>query len=228
MTSPKDERALRPNDGSPTTPKPLLRGRLHQTMVFVAIPAGIMLVRAAPPGSARLATLIYAISLVGLFTASATYHRLNWKPQALRWARRLDHCMIYVLIAGTATAYAVLVLQGVMQWLMLIVVWAGAILGITLKFINIERFARLGGALYIILGWVGVATIPQAIRRADALPLLLVALGGVMYTIGAYIFMRRRPNPSPRVFGYHEIWHTFVVLASASHYTAIALLLRTA
>lgn len=209
-------------------PKPRFRGRLHQITLFFAIPAAILLIRAAPSGSPRLATTIYGITLVGLFAASAAYHRGTWSARAFRWMRTLDHCMIYLLIAGTNTAFSVLLLHGVIQWVLLVSVWVGAIVGITLKVIKIDGFARLAGVLYILLGWIAVAAIPQAIKESETLPLVLVGIGGLMYTIGAIIFLRRRPDPKPLVFGYHEIWHTFVVAASACQFAAITLLVRSA
>lgn len=209
-------------------PKPRLRGRLHQITVFLAAPAGILLIIQARTGATRLAVSIYALSLIALFGTSAAYHRGNWSPKALRRMRSLDHSMIFFLIAGTGTAFGALVLSGWLRIGFLIVMWTGAMLGIALKLIRIEGFPRLGGFLYMALGWAGVATVPSAINRGELIPLLLIGLGGLMYTVGAIVFFRRRPDPKPLVFGYHEIWHTFVVAASACQYTAIAMLLRTA
>ena len=224
------------SEGMPTTAiapsaapaKPLLRGRSHQLALLVAIPAGFFLVRNAPPGSAQLATAVYALTLIGLFATSAAYHRRNWSPSGLHWMRRLDHSMIYLFIAGTNTAYTILVLEGIWQWLLLLVVWAGAIVGITLKFVMFDGCGRIGGVLYIALGWIGVVSLPQAIHNSDGGPLLLVGVGGLMYTIGAVVLLRRRPDPSPSVFGYHEIWHALVVAASACQFTAITMLVRSA
>ena len=218
------------SDGQTTNvlQRPLLRGRLHQIAVFVAIPMGILLVAAARTGSHRVAVTVYVISLIGLLGTSAAYHRLRWTPPARKWMRRLDHSMIFLLIAGTNTAYAVLVLDGLWRWVDLVVVWAGAIVGITLKMIKIDGFSKIGGALYIILGWIGIITLPQALRSTPGAPLILVGAGGIMYTLGAVVLFRRRPDPSPRVFGYHEIWHSFVVAACACHYVAITLLVRAA
>jgi hemolysin III len=208
--------------------KPLWRGRLHQLMVFVAIPAGVLLIVQARTGSARVAVSVYALSLVALFGTSAAYHRGNWSPKALRRMRSLDHSMIFFLIAGTGTAFGVLVLTGWMRVVFLVTLWIGATMGIVFKLVKIEGFARLGGILYMGLGWIGVATVPQAIQGSEVLPLVLIAIGGLMYTVGAVIFYRRRPDPKPLVFGYHEIWHSFVVAASACQYTAITMLVRTA
>jgi hemolysin III len=210
-----------------STPKPRLRGRLHQAALFIALPASVRLVSAAPSGSVRVAMVIYALSLVGLFSASAAYHRLNWSPMALRRVRSLDHSMIFLLIAGTYTAFGVLVLHGVWQLLVLVVVWTGALVGITLKLVNVEGFSRAGGTLYIALGWIGIAALPPMLSESKILPLVLTLAGGLMYTVGTLVLLRRRPDPNPLVFGYHEIWHALVVAASTCHYAAITVLLRT-
>lgn len=218
-----------PDDGEATAAsKPLLRGRLHQAALFLVTPAGILLIVQARSGGIRLAMSIYAASLFALFATSTAYHRINWSTTAMRRMRRLDHSMIFFLIAGTSTAFGALALKGLWRTLFLSVVWAGAVMGITFKLVKIDGFGRLGGFLYIALGWVGALTIPQAIREAEPISLILIAVGGVMYTVGAVVFFRRRPDPKPLVFGYHEIWHALVVAASACHYVSITILLRTA
>jgi hemolysin III len=211
----------------PTPLKPLLRGRFHQAAALFAIPAGILLIVQARTGWKRTAVAIYAATLIAVFATSAAYHRLNWSPAWHRRMQKLDHSMIYLLIAGTGTAFAALALHGAWRVVFLVVVWSGATVGIVFKFVKIDGFTRLSGFLYIALGWVGVATAPQAIRDADIVPLILIAIGGVMYTVGAVIFYRGRPDPKPLVFGYHEVWHVFVVAASAFQYAGITLLLRT-
>jgi hemolysin III len=208
-------------------PKPLLRGRLHQVALLLAVPASVRLVLNARSGSVRTAMLVYALSLVGLFGTSAAYHRLNWSPRSSRILRSLDHSMIFVLIAGTYTAFAVLVLPGLWQLFVLLVVWTGALAGITLKLINVDRFSLAGGRLYIALGWMGIAALPPMLSNAEFLPLALTLAGGLMYTFGTLVLLRRRPDPNPRVFGYHEIWHAVVIAASACHYVAITLLIAT-
>jgi hemolysin III len=170
--------------------------------------------------------IIYGLSLIGLFGASAAYHRLNWSPGALRWVRSLDHSMIFLLIAGTYTAFGVLLLRGLWQ-LVLVVVWTGALVGITLKLIKVDGFSRVGGTLYIGLGWMGIVALPQVLSESGALALVLTVAGGLMYTFGTVVLLRRSPDPKPLVFGYHEIWHALVVAASTCHYVAITLLLRT-
>jgi hemolysin III len=194
--------------------------------LIVAVPAALYLVAATPGGAGRVATSIYAFGLVGLFGASAAYHRVSWSATALRWARSLDHSMIFVLIAGTYTAFGVLVMDGLWRVVVLGVVWTGAVTGIALKLIRINGLPRLGSALYMTLGWAGVVAAPQILSRTDPPALALIAAGGVMYTVGAVVLLRRKPDPDPKVFGYHEVWHAFVVAASACHYLAIVLLAR--
>jgi hemolysin III len=135
--------------------------------------------------------------------------------------------MIFVLIAGTYTAFAVLVLPGMWRLLVLSVVWTGALAGITLKLVNVDRFSFAGGTLYIALGWIGIAALPPMMSNAEILPLALTLAGGLMYTLGTLVLLRRRPDPNPRVFGYHEIWHAVVIAASACHYVAVTLLIPT-
>jgi hemolysin III len=207
--------------------RPRLRGHLHQWALFLALPAGLRLVNATQ-GTTRVAMIIYASSLVGLFGVSAAYHRLQWSPRALRRMRSLDHSMIFLLIAGTYTAFGALALHGLWRILVLGIVWTGAVVGIVLKLIDIDGFSRVGGTLYIALGWIGVAALPQILSGSEALPLVLTLAGGLMYTAGAVVLLRRRPDPKPLVFGYHEIWHSLVIAASTCHYAAISVLLRTA
>jgi hemolysin III len=207
--------------------KPRLRGRLHQAALVVAIPASVRLVAAAPTMSTRVATTIYAVSLIGLFGASAAYHLLSWSPSALRRARVLDHCMIFFLIAGSYTAFSVLALDGPLRAVVLAIVWVGALIGIALKLFDIEALPRVGGALYIGLGWAAVLALPQLLIELDLLPLVLVVAGGLMYTAGTLVLLRRRPDPNPLVFGYHEVWHAIVIAASTCHYVAVSMLLSS-
>jgi hemolysin III len=194
--------------------------------LVVAVPAGAYLVVTAPSGWVRVAMVVYALSVIGLFGASAAYHRLQWSPRALRRIRIVDHSMIFLLIAGTHTALAALVLDGLLRAIVLPIVWIGALVGIVLKFVKIDGFSRVGGTLYIVLGWIGIVSLPQVLSGSKTLPLLLTIAGGLMYTGGAVVLLRRRPDPNPRVFGYHEVWHAFVVAASSCHYVAITMLLR--
>jgi hemolysin III len=209
------------------TPTPRWRGRLHQLALIIAVPAVIRLVVATPSGPVRVATAIYALSLIGLFAASSAYHVLNWSQPARGRMQSLDHSMIFILIAGTYTAFGVLALRGQWRIVVLAVVWTGTLVGITIKVAKIERLSPVAGALYIALGWTGIAALPQVLSDLGVLPVALILAGGLMYTVGAVVLLRRRPDPNPHVFGYHEVWHALVVAASACHYAAISMLVRT-
>jgi hemolysin III len=208
--------------------RPRLRGRLHQIAFFVALPAGIALVLLARGATARAAVLVYALSLAGLYGASAAYHRRQWTAKARARMQRLDHSMIFVLIAGTYTPFCLLALHGAWSIVLLAAVWAGAIAGIVLKLVGVDRTKVAAAILYVALGWLAVVATPVVVTSLSAVPLILLAVGGLLYTIGAIVFSTRRPNPSPRVFGYHEVWHSFVVGGSACHYAVILLLARAA
>ena len=216
-------------NGSEIEPvKPTWRGRLHQAAFFLAIPAGIALIAVARGTSARVAASIYACSLVGLFGASAAYHRLARSPRSRRWLKRADHAMIFVLIAGTATPLAVLALEPPWSVLLLVAVWGGATAGIALKMVRVDGFRALTGTLYIALGWTALLVLPQLLHTLSVAILLLVAVGGLLYTTGAVVLLRNKPNPAPATFGYHEVWHSMVVAASACHYVAVILLVIAA
>lgn len=212
----------------PSVLKPRFRGRLHQGAFFVAVPAGIALVVFAGRWTVRFAAAVYALSLVGLFASSAAYHRLKWSPKALVRMRRLDHSMIFLLIAGTYTPFSLLALHGAYRIVILALVWAGAIAGIVVKLVSMERLSALGGTLYIVLGWLIILALPQLARSLSLLALSLTVAGGLLYTAGAIVLLRRRPDPNPAIFGYHEVWHSMVVAAGACHYAAIALLVGAA
>jgi hemolysin III len=203
--------------------KPRLRGVSHQYAFFVAMAAGAVLVALAPGAQARIAVAVYALSLCAMFGASALYHRINWPPRPSVWLRRLDHSMIYVLVAGTYTPFALLVLAPAFGWTLLGVVWVGALGGVVLTLVWIDAPRGLRALLYVVLGWVGVVALPQIWERAGALAVALLATGGLLYTLGAVVYARRRPDPVPRVFGYHEVFHVFVIAAAAAQFAAVAL-----
>jgi hemolysin III len=204
--------------------KPRWRGRLHRIAFYISIPQGIALVVAAAGWLSLVATTVYALSLSGLYAVSSAYHRRMWSPRGLVRMQRLDHSMIFVLIAGTYTALCLLVLHHVWAYVVLGLVWAGAVAGIVMKIWGMERTRRITGAMYIVLGWLAVLIAPQLVTRVGLPVLVLIAAGGVLYTLGAVVLLRGRPDPSPHVFGYHEVWHAMVVSAAACHYAAIFLL----
>ena len=203
--------------------KPRLRGVSHQWAFFVSVVTGVALVLAAPPGRATAATVIYAVSVAGLFGASALYHRINWSTVgARRWMRRLDHSMIFLLIAGTYTPFAVLALHGPLATAILIVVWTAALGGIVLKLAWIDAPKWLVALIYVAIGWVALAAFPQLLSKLGVTATAMVAAGGLLYTAGAIVYARQRPDPVPTVFGYHEIFHALVILAAALQYAVVA------
>jgi hemolysin III len=203
--------------------KPRLRGVSHQWAFFCSLVTGTALVATAPAGEARAAAAIYAASVAALFGTSALYHRVTWASQnARRWMRRLDHSMIFLLIAGTYTPFALLVLEGTLATVILVVVWAGALGGIVLKLVWIDAPKPLVAVLYVMLGWVAVAAFPDLIEGLGVTSTALVAAGGLCYTAGAVVYALGRPDPAPTVFGYHEIFHALVIVAAALQYAVIA------
>jgi hemolysin III len=203
-------------------PKPRLRGVFHQWAFFVSLVAGGVLVAMAPTGRAAAVGALYAAALAGMFGASALYHRVAWRPALAPWLRRLDHSMIFVLIAGTCTPVIVLGLEGVLPVVVLAVVWAGALAGVVLKLVWLGAPRRLVAAVYLLLGWIGVILLPEVVRSAGAAAATLFVAGGLLYTAGALVYARRRPDPRPAVFGFHELFHVFVIAAAAAHFVAIA------
>jgi hemolysin III len=201
--------------------KPLLRGRLHVGAFVVAVPAAIALVLAADGRRATLASLVYGASLVGLFGISGAYHRLGRTDRRRAILRRADHATIYGLIAGTYTPVAIVAIRGRMGWSLAIAMWVAAGIGMALKLLWFDRTRKVGAAMYIALGWVAVFAGPALIDNVHGVGLVLIAVGGLLYTGGAVVLARRRPDPVPHVFGYHEVWHTFVIVAAACHFLAI-------
>lgn len=189
----------------------------------MSVPAGIVLVLVAKTTAARVAGIVFALSLAGLYGASAAYHRVRWSPTWLRRMKRLDHSLIFVLIAGSYTPFSLLVLPPPWSVVILSLVWGGALAGIVLKMVRVDGFHGLTGTLYIVLGWVVLVGLPQLVRGLSAPGLALVVTGGVLYTLGAIVLARKRPDPRPATFGYHEVWHSMVIGGSLCHYTAVFL-----
>jgi hemolysin III len=202
--------------------KPRLRGVSHQYAFYVALAAGAALVVLARGGEARVAALVYGLSLCAMFGASALYHRIDWSPRPRAWLRRLDHSMIFVLVAGTYTPFALLVVAPALGWTLLVVVWAGALAGVLISLMWIDAPRWLTAILYVALGWASIVMMPQLWDRAGPLAVAMLAAGGLLYTVGAVVYARRRPDPVPRVFGYHELFHALVIAAAAVHFAAVA------
>jgi hemolysin III len=203
--------------------KPRLRGVSHEWAFFVSLFLGAGLIVAAKTPRATLAVAIYAVSLSALFGTSALYHRVNWRrPGARRWMRRLDHSMIFLLIAGTYTPFALLVLHGTLATAILVAVWAGALAGSIVEMIWIEAPKWVTAIIYLSLGWVAVVAFPALWRDLGVAGTLLVAAGGLLYTLGAIVYATQRPDPNPAVFGYHEVFHLLVIAAAAAQFGAVA------
>jgi hemolysin III len=208
------------------TVKPRLRGRMHQLAFFLSIPAGIALVALARGVEARVGAAIFAASLTGLYGVSALYHRGRWSDQVRMTMRRLDHSMIFVLIAGSYTPVALIALRPAWGVTLLALAWTGAAMGVLITVLRMERWPHVGFVMYIVLGWLAVIVTPQLVDALSGIELALRVAGGVLYTVGAVVLARKRPDPHPAIFGYHEVWHTFVVSAGASHFALILLLVR--
>ena len=203
--------------------KPRLRGVLHRWAFAVSLVAGVGLVVEAGSERARLAVAVYALSVAALFGTSAAYHGVDWRRLgARRWMRRLDHTMIFVLIAGSYTPFALLVLRGTLGTVILIMVWSAALAGAMFKLIWIDAPGWLIAITYIAIGWIAVVAIPELVHGLGVVAVSAVGVGGVLYSVGALVYARKRPDPVPMVFGYHELFHLLVILAAALQYAVVA------
>jgi hemolysin III len=202
--------------------KPRLRGVSHQYAFFVSLACGVGLILAASGGRARLAASIYAVAVSALLGTSALYHRVTWRPTARRWMRRLDHSMIFVLIAGTYTPVALIALKGSLASTILIVLWAGALGGVIFKLAWIDAPKWLFALVYVALGLVTAAIFGELPAAIGWLGAIGIAVGGLLYVTGAVIYASGKPNPWPKVFGYHEVFHALVLAAAGLHYAVIA------
>ena len=203
--------------------KPRLRGVSHEYAFFVSLVLGALLVILADGASARASVAIYAASLSSLFGVSALYHRVNWKrPSSRRWMRRLDHTMIFFLIAGTLTPFAVLVMEPPLATALLIAVWGGALAGTIVELVWADSPKWISASVYVAVGLIGAVGFPAIIAETGLVAGILIATGGVLYITGAVVYAVGRPDPSPAVFGYHEIFHALVIAAAATHFAAVA------
>ena len=202
--------------------KPRLRGVLHEAAFAISLVTGTALVCLADPGRARAAALVYAISVALLFGTSAAYHRGSWTGRGYEVMKRLDHSMIFILIAGTYTPFALLLLHGTARWVVFGLVWGGALIGVILRN-AVRRPARwLFVGLYLALGWVAIGVMPQLWRTGGVVVVVLLLAGGLFYSLGAVVYATRRPDPSPRWFGFHEVFHALTLAAFVVHYVAVS------
>jgi hemolysin III len=210
--------------GGPGVVVPKLRGLLHAGVFPVAVAAGAVLVALAPGWPARVAAVVYGVASAVLFGVSAAYHRSPPGSRRRGWLGRLDHMNILLLIAGTYTPLMVLALRGWTRVSVLAVVWAGAAGGIAAQLAWRPARRWVSTSLFIGLGWVALFVLPQLLRGAGVLVLALVLAGGVMYSLGGVVYARKRPDPSPRWFGFHEVFHAATIAAYFSQYAAVSLL----
>jgi hemolysin III len=202
-------------------PRPLLRGWLHLAAFVVALGLGVTLLLVVGRQEAP-AFAVYGLAVAGLFGVSALYHRGRWQPIGRARLQRLDHSMIFVLIAGTYTPICVYVLDGALGAALLAVVWGGALTGAVLELRPTPTPRGLGVGLSIALGWIVLLAMPSVVDELGWVATALMGLGGVLYTVGAVVYARRRPDPLPAVFGYHEIFHALTIAGAAFHYAVIA------
>jgi len=203
--------------------KPHLRGVLHEAAFAVSLVTGTVIVTLADGQRERVAASVYAAAVALLFGTSAAYHRGRWSPRAHRVMSRLDHSMIFVLIAGTYTPFCLLLLHGWLRWTIFGVVWGGAVAGILLRNVFRQPPRWVFVSLYLLLGWAAVVIMPQVLSTGGVAVLVLLAAGGLFYTAGAIVYARRKPDPSPRWFGFHEVFHACTLAAFAVHYVAVSL-----
>ncbi|MGM1028421.1 MAG: PAQR family membrane homeostasis protein TrhA [Actinomycetota bacterium] len=202
--------------------KPSWRGWIHAATAPLALLAGIVLVVIADGATATISTAVYAASSLLMFSVSAVYHRFHWQERTRVLLKRLDHANIFLLIAGSYTPIALLTLPSPMDWILLTVIWVGALLGIAFRIFWLHAPRWLYVPIYLALGWAAVAFLPQ-IWDANAATAFLIGAGGLAYTVGAVIYGMKRPNPYPGHFGFHEIFHFCTFVAFVCHWTAIML-----
>jgi hemolysin III len=212
------------SSATPAHERPTWRGWMHTVMFFLAIPGGILLIVIGRSAEAKVGAAIYMVSLLLGFGTSAGYHRLARSERTQLLMQRLDHSMIFVLIAGSYTPICLLGLPPAWGIPILCVAWAGALLGIVLKQVAFEKLKVLEYALYPILGWIVVVAAPALFDGLTTTELSLLFAGGMLYTVGIPVLVLEKPDPWPRTFGYHEIWHTFTLAAAACHFATITLL----
>lgn len=203
--------------------KPKLRGWLHAGTFPLAVAAGAVLVILSPQPHVRAATAVFAVTASLLFGISALYHRGTWGPRAHALLQRLDHANIFLIIAGTYTPFSVLLLPPGPARTLLWIVWAGAVLGVAFRVLWVGAPRWLYVPVYIALGWVAVAYLPEFWRGAGSAVFVLVVVGGALYTLGGVVYGLQRPDPSPRWFGFHEVFHALTVAAFATHYVGVSL-----
>jgi hemolysin III len=203
--------------------KPRLRGWLHAATFPVALIAGAVLIALAPPGRARVGAIVFTATAALLFGTSAVYHRFTWSARAALLLRRLDHSNIFLIIAGSYTPFALCLLPPEQARTLLWTIWTGALAGVVFKTLWPRAPRWLSTPIYVALGWVAVFYFGPLLHGGGPAVMSLIVVGGVLYTIGAVVYGTKRPDPSPRWFGFHEVFHAFTVAAFVVHYVAVSL-----
>ncbi|MGH9296686.1 MAG: PAQR family membrane homeostasis protein TrhA [Acidimicrobiales bacterium] len=202
--------------------KPLLRGWLHAGGLLATLVAGPVLIAQAPTVPSRASLIVYVVSLLGLFGVSTAFHRVAWSLAARRRMRRADHSTIFLAIAGTYTAVAVLALSGAAEIVILSIAWGGAAVGLAVRQLILDAPKWAVAVPYVVVGWAAVAVVPQLGHGLGWPGFAVLLLGGLFYTAGAIVYAKKRPDPRPAVFGYHEIFHSCTVIGATLHFVAIA------
>lgn len=228
MAGRSTDRGLDATPGAPAHPvahpgPPRLRGWLHAGTFPLAVAAGVVLAALAPEGRARTGAVVFTACAALLFGTSAIYHRGRWSARAHAVLKRLDHANIFLIIAGSYTPFALCLLPEAQARLLLVVVWAGALAGMAFRVLWVEAPRWLTTPTYVALGWVAVFFFGPLSHGGGGLVMSLIVAGGVLYTLGAVVYGTRRPDPSPRWFGFHEVFHACTVLAFLAHVVAVAL-----
>ena len=206
--------------------RPRWRGLMHRAAVPLSVAAGIALVATAPAGTPRVGAAVFSVGASLMFVASALVHMRRWSIPVWETLFRLDHAAIFLLIATSATPVAVIALEGRSATLLLWAVWIGAAIGVTLRMLPFHPPRGLMNTLFLALGWVPIFVAPALVRALDVPVLVLIAVEGLLYSVGALMLGARWPDPSPRVFGYHEVWHTLVTVAVLVHFVVVALIIH--
>ena len=204
-------------------PKPMMRGWLHLVMTPIALIAGIVLIVLAPTMTGRIGGAVWLLAAVALFGVSAAYHRGNWGPRTGLMLRRLDHANIFIFIAASYTPLALMLLSPQSQVMLLTIIWSTALAGVFFNLVWISSPRWLHTALYLLMGWAALGWIGEFYANASLQVFVLISLGGFIYTAGAVVYALKWPDPSPRYFGYHEIFHACTIVAAICHFVAIAL-----
>jgi hemolysin III len=203
--------------------KPKLRGWIHAGSFPLVLAAGVVLVTLAPGGKARLGAVVFAVTAAMMFGTSAVYHRGTWSERIRGLLKRMDHSNIFLIIAGTYTPFALLLLPPQQTRSMMFIAWVGAIGGVLFRVFWVGAPRWLYTPIYVALGWVSVFYLKPLYEAGGTAVVILIAAGGLLYTLGAVVYGTKRPNPSPAWFGFHEIFHVLTVAAFAVHYIAVSM-----